>query len=121
MTSDAEPVIAVIPAADLTDGQMRQCRVGDVDVLLCRVAGQVYAVSDQCSHARQSLSAGKLRGHDVICPLHGARFDVRDGACRSAPATKPIRSFPATEVDGGIEVAVTPDPPRPKPKFGPMN
>ncbi len=79
----------VISMAALADGEMIACDVDGVDVLLCKVAGQHYAVSNHCSHARQLLTTGKLKGYEVSCPLHGARFDVRTGAALSFPATEP--------------------------------
>ena len=53
-----------------------------------------------------SLSGGKLRGHAISCPLHGARFDVRTGECLAAPASQPIKSFPVTLEGGKVLVAL---------------
>jgi nitrite reductase/ring-hydroxylating ferredoxin subunit len=47
-----------------------------------------------------------MRGYRIICPLHGATFDIRDGSATSLPAIQPIRSFPLRIVDGMIEVAI---------------
>ncbi len=56
---------------------MAACQVGGLEVLICQVEGSYYAVSNRCSHANQRLSGGKLHGHAISCPLHGAQFDVR--------------------------------------------
>jgi 3-phenylpropionate/trans-cinnamate dioxygenase ferredoxin subunit len=48
-----------------------------------------------------------MRGYNIICPVHGATFDIRDGSCTGPPARKPIRSFPLRIVDGMIEVDLT--------------
>ncbi len=106
--------------ADLTDGEMIACDVDGVDVLLCRVDGEYYAVSNRCSHAKQALVAGKLRGYEVNCPLHGARFDVRDGRCLAAPATQPIKTYPVTLAGGKVNVTVTADDLPARPQFGPL-
>ena len=92
--------------ATLAEGGMAACRVDGVELLICQVRGSYYAVSNRCSHANQALSGGKLRGHTISCPLHGARFDVRTGKCLAAPATAPIRSFPVTLEAGKVLVAV---------------
>jgi 3-phenylpropionate/trans-cinnamate dioxygenase ferredoxin subunit len=84
------------------------------------VEGQFYAVHGQCSHARQSLATGKLRGFTLSCPLHGARFDVRTGACLAAPAQRPITSFPVTLEGGKVCVDISGVEAAPKPKFGPI-
>lgn len=111
----------VVSMTALADGEMIACDVDGVDVLLCKVAGQHYAVSNHCSHARQTLVTGKLKGYEISCPLHGARFDVRDGRCLAAPATRPISTFAVTLEGGKVHVTVSDEDRPPKPRFGPMN
>ncbi len=113
-----EPVVA---QSELADGEMHACQVNGVDVLLCRVDGEYYAVADRCSHATQKLSVGRLRGHEVTCPLHGARFDVRDGRCLAAPASRPIKTFPVTLEGGKVNVTVSEEDKPARPQFGPLN
>jgi 3-phenylpropionate/trans-cinnamate dioxygenase ferredoxin subunit len=107
--------------AVLADGEMIACDVDGVDVLLCNVAGQHYAVSNRCSHAGQALATGRLKGYEVWCPLHGARFDVRDGRCLAAPASQPISTFDVTLQGGKVHVTVRVEDKPPGPSFGPMN
>ena len=96
----------MVATSELGDGQMVACQVDGVEVLVCRVRGEYYAVADLCSHARQALSKGRLRGTEVTCPLHGARFDVRDGRCLAKPAIKPIATFAVAVEDGNVYVRV---------------
>jgi 3-phenylpropionate/trans-cinnamate dioxygenase ferredoxin subunit len=63
-------------------------------VVIARVADTFYAVDGVCSHALGYLDQGELDGCEIICPLHGARFDLRTGAALSPPATDSIRCFP---------------------------
>jgi nitrite reductase/ring-hydroxylating ferredoxin subunit len=88
---------------------------------MCRVDGRYYAVSNRCSHASQTLSSGRLRGVELTCPLHGARFDVRTGACLAGPAERPIRTFPVTIESGKVYVEVSEADRPPRPRFGPLN
>ncbi len=118
--SDAKPE-PVIPIAQLDEGEMIGATVNGVDILVCHVEGQFYATSATCSHARQKLTEGRLRGFEVSCPLHGARFDVRSGACTAPPASRAIKTFPVTLEGGKVQVTVTGDDKPPKPKFGLMN
>ena len=111
----------VIAQSDMSDGEMHACEVDGVDVLLCRVDGEYYAVVDHCSHATQKLSAGRLRGHEVTCPLHGARFDIRDGRCLAAPASQPIKTLSVTLEGGKVNVTVTEEHKPSRPRFGPLN
>jgi nitrite reductase/ring-hydroxylating ferredoxin subunit len=107
--------------AALQDGDMQACQVDGVNVLICRVEGRYHAVSNRCSHASQTLSAGRLRGAELTCPLHGARFDVRTGACLAGPAERPIKVFPVVLEAGKVCVQVSKEDRPPRPRFGPLN
>lgn len=109
---------AVIPITAIRDGQTTRVRIDDVDVLICRVDGQFYALANECSHARQALHTGRLRGFEITCPLHGARFDIRDGRCLAAPAKTPVRTFRVLVEAGKVNVSVTPARLPPSPGLG---
>jgi 3-phenylpropionate/trans-cinnamate dioxygenase ferredoxin subunit len=66
----------------------------------------IHAVSNICSHAYARLDEGRLRGYRLICPLHGASFDVRSGAVMGAPASVPLQSYPVRIVEGRVEVQI---------------
>jgi 3-phenylpropionate/trans-cinnamate dioxygenase ferredoxin subunit len=108
-----------LPINVLADGQMTAVRIDGVDVLLCRVEGRYFALSNSCSHARQALSTGRLRGFEVTCPLHGARFDIRSGKCLAAPATQPVPTFPVHVESGKLTVLVAGAAVAPEPRNGP--
>ena len=100
------------PLSDLADGAMRSFDdVGRDGIVVCRVGGQLYAVTDNCSHADTPLSEGRLRGYGLTCPLHGASFDVRDGTHSGPPAWEGIACYPVREVDGVAIVDLTPTTP----------
>ena len=89
----------------LADGELRA--FPDVHgVVVCRSGGVLYALDDNCSHADTPLSEGRLRGHTLTCPLHGACFDVRDGSHTGPPAFTGVACHPVEEVDG-MAVVVT--------------
>ena len=114
-------MIPVAPLNALEDGQMLACRVEDVDVLLCRVDGRYFALANHCSHARQNLHTGRLRGYEITCPLHGAKFDIRDGRCIRAPATLSVQTFPVQIEGGKVNVSITAARTPERPRFGPMD
>jgi 3-phenylpropionate/trans-cinnamate dioxygenase ferredoxin component len=64
---------------DLTDGSMARVYIEGKDIVLARVDGKYYAASGRCPHMRGFLSRGKLKGTVVTCPVHGSRFDLKDG------------------------------------------
>ena len=102
----------IMPLAELPEGQVREAKVGDDALALCRVgAREIYALENACSHDSAPLGVGRLEGAEVRCPRHGARFDVRDGRALCMPAVAPIETFPARiNDDGQIEVELEEDP-----------
>ncbi|NIM92499.1 MAG: Rieske 2Fe-2S domain-containing protein [Anaerolineales bacterium] len=59
-----------------------------------KVAGEYYAIADLCSHDDGPLAEGDVEGHEVICPRHGARFDMRSGKALTLPAVVDIPAYP---------------------------
>ena len=99
--------VPVLALAELAAGQMRCVEVGSTSVLVVHAKdGGLHALHNVCTHAYARMDEGRLRGHRLICPLHGASFDVRTGAVLGAPATAPLPSYPVRVADGQIEVQV---------------
>lgn len=73
-------------------------------VLLVRTAGELYALSDRCSHRGGPLHEGEIQDHTVICPLHQSVFDLRDGALVHGPAAYPQPAWDVRARAGRIEV-----------------
>lgn len=99
--------IAVAAVGQIEEKSFSAFEIDGTDFVICRFRDEYFAVENLCSHALARFNEGKLRGHRIMCPLHGATFDIRTGACTGAPATRPIRSFPLRVRDGQIEVDVT--------------
>lgn len=65
-----------------------------VPIALYNVNGTYYATDDVCTHDGGTLADGALEGYEIICPRHGARFDVRTGKALCMPAFTPINTYP---------------------------
>jgi 3-phenylpropionate/trans-cinnamate dioxygenase ferredoxin subunit len=61
--------------------------------MLCNVEGTIYAIEDVCTHDGGQLDQGTLEGHCIVCPRHGATFDVTTGAALTLPAVLPVQSY----------------------------
>jgi len=96
----------VAQAADIAEGRMQGVEAGGRDVVICHSREGWYALDDICSHAYAKMHEGRLRGCRIICPLHGASFDVRDGSVLGAPATTPLATYALRIVDGHVEIAL---------------
>jgi nitrite reductase/ring-hydroxylating ferredoxin subunit/uncharacterized membrane protein len=94
---------AVGAAGDFPEGQPRAVAVGAATVLVIRCDGRLTAIADTCSHAGGPLHEGALEGDEIVCPLHGSRFCVRDGSLRGGPATHPQPRYELREAGGRVE------------------
>ncbi len=79
---------------------------GENQIGLFKTDDGFYAISAWCSHQKTSMAHGDLEGHELMCPLHGARFDIRTGKNLSLPAVKPVASYPVKIDDGKVFVKV---------------
>jgi 3-phenylpropionate/trans-cinnamate dioxygenase ferredoxin component len=86
-----EPV-KVANCSELAPGQKKLVMVGGRAIALFNVQGTFYAIDDICTHDDGPLAEGDLRGHEIECPRHGARFDVRTGKPLCMPAIEPVTS-----------------------------
>ena len=89
---------------EVPEGGIIAVTAGREGIALCRVEGEVYAVSNVCTHDGGALDQGETFGYALECPRHGSRFDLRTGQVVSPPALESIRTFPVRVVDGVIEV-----------------
>ena len=89
----------VARASEIAPGQARRVVVDGIEIALCNVAGEFFAVDDVCTHAYASLSEGLLSGAEIECPLHGGCFDVRTGRALGGIVTEDLRRF-ALRVEG---------------------
>src|SRR5687767_9249725 len=64
------------------------------DIAIYRVGADLYATDNICTHGQARLCDGFLIDHEIECPLHQGRFDVRDGRPTCEPADAPLRSVP---------------------------
>ena len=80
-------VCSRVQASDLPDPGKALVKIGDRTVALFHVAGQFWATDDRCTHDGGQLANGRLEGYTIVCPRHGARFDVRTGEALSRPAS----------------------------------
>ncbi|MEY4211381.1 MAG: hypothetical protein RLZ92_1762 [Pseudomonadota bacterium] len=94
--------IDVIAESALAEGEHVVVDVEGVDVALFNLSGQFYAIEDVCSHDGTEIASGELDGDEIVCPRHGARFCVKTGAVKCAPAYEDIASYPVKVADGRV-------------------
>ena len=85
---------AVAKRDEIPVGSTKRVVVGDTALLICNVDGTFYAIEDVCTHEGGPLDQGELQGCRIMCPRHGALFDVTSGAALTLPAVVPLETYP---------------------------
>lgn len=96
----------VAPLAELTPGGRLFIEVDGTPIVIFNLAGMIYAIGDVCSHDDGPLGDGSVEGHEIVCPRHGARFDLATGKVTSMPAVVDIPAYPTRVVDGMLEIGI---------------
>ena len=105
-----EPALSL---AELPRGAMVRFTRGDLDVLLAHTDAGIVATDDRCPHMSAPLSAGRLEGCTLYCPLHRGAFDVCDGEVVTFPTTGGLTA------DGEHRATWSPEGSKPKPPLRP--
>ena len=94
----------MLAAGALRDEAPRCVDAGGTAVMVVRHAGELYALSDRCSHLGGPLHEGRVEKHRITCPLHDSVCDLRDGALIHGPAAWPQDAWDVRVRAGRVEV-----------------
>ncbi len=92
--------IAVASADEVPSGERLFLEIDGKAIVVFNLAGEYFAIADLCSHDDGPLGEGEVLDHEVECPRHGARFDLRTGKALTLPAVVDIPAYPV-RVEGG--------------------
>lgn len=93
-----------VPAAEVPQTGVLLGHVDGEPVLLCRRDREIHAVGATCTHYGGPLAEGLVVGHQIRCPWHHARFDLRTGAAVGAPALNSLPCFRVEQKEGVVTV-----------------
>lgn len=95
----------VAASEDVPEGEAKAFAVGDEEIAIARVDGNLYAFSDICTHRACNLAnGGEIDGLTIECECHGSMFSMETGEVVGPPATEPIATFQVREDEGQIQV-----------------
>lgn len=98
--------LEIAPVSELPNGERMFVDIGDTPIVIFNIAGGLFAIGDVCTHDDGPLGDGDIEGFNVVCPRHGAEFDVRTGKVMSMPAVVDIPAYPVQVRDGVIFLGV---------------
>lgn len=96
----------VMPVEKLRRNWVTRVDIGGRALALYDAPSGIYASLALCNHGGADLCDGYFDGHLIECPLHQGAFDIRSGKAVDAPATRPMKTFPARLRDGMVQVAL---------------
>lgn len=100
--------VKVANVSDIPSGGRLWYDFEEETVIVFNINGTFYCIADLCTHDDGPLEEGELEGHEVECPRHGARFDVRTGKAMCLPATRPVPTF-EVRIEGEDVLVASPD------------
>jgi len=103
---DQVEYVAVAGVDELGKGERLLLEVDGLPVALFRIADEYFAIADLCSHDDGPVAEGELRDHELECPRHGARFDLRTGKALTLPAVVDIPAYPVRVQEGEILIGL---------------
>jgi len=94
----------VATVQEIPVGQAKKVKIGDKDVAIFNVNGTIFAIDNSCPHRGGPLSEGEIEGADVICPWHGARFNLATGAHLCPPANRGVNAYKVQVVGDDVQI-----------------
>jgi 3-phenylpropionate/trans-cinnamate dioxygenase ferredoxin component len=91
---------------ELPDGERLFIEIAHEPIVIFNLAGKVFAIGDVCSHDGGPVGDGEIVDHKIICPRHGAKFDIFTGKAVGLPAVEDIPAYPIRINAGQIEIGV---------------
>jgi 3-phenylpropionate/trans-cinnamate dioxygenase ferredoxin component len=98
--------VEIAPLDQLPDGERLFIEAEGRSIVIFNLAGKLFAIGDVCSHDSGPVGDGDIENSEIICPRHGAHFDIRTGKATALPAVQDIPSYPVRVVDGMIEIGL---------------
>ncbi len=93
-TAAANPKkIVVTGLKDAADDQIKKMEVGGKKLILVKHDGKFFALDGTCTHKGGALGKGLVLDGKIVCPLHGAEFDLASGTVAKGPAEKPLKTY----------------------------
>ena len=106
MDSNLENYHAVVSVSELEDRIPYPVDIGADEIAIVSMDGEIFAISNICTHEYACLSDGYVEENRIVCPLHLAEFDITTGAVIEEPAEEDLQTYSVKVVEGQVYVKV---------------
>ena len=104
--------VTLCSVSDLPPGVREVFGVNNLWIAIFNVGGKFYAIEDLCTHDGNVLAfdlqdrPSTITGHEIECPRHGGRFDLRTGKATRSPAEIDVPWFEVRIMGDDLQVLV---------------
>lgn len=96
--------IPVASVEELPPGERLFLEIEGEPIVVFNIGGEFFAIRDECTHDGGPIGEGDIEDHEIICPRHGARFDLRTGKALTLPAVVDVPAYRVRVREGQIEI-----------------
>jgi len=79
--------------SEIMEGRLKSVMADGRTFVVGRYEGQLFAMDGRCSHAGFDLAYGTVRNGSLVCPAHGATFDVKSGKKMALAGARDLRVY----------------------------
>ena len=98
--------LTVAEVDELGNGERMIIEIDGEPIAVFNIADRYYAIADVCSHDDGPVAEGELMEFEIVCPRHGAKFDLRTGKVLTLPAIVDIPAYPVRIEAGKIQIGL---------------
>ena len=99
--------VTVAKVGDIQEGSGFEVEVEGKKIGVFHTGGTYYAIDNNCTHVDAPLTDGTIEGKQVVCPWHGAKFDLTTGEALCPPAGASVACY-AVHLEGDeIQIEVS--------------
>jgi 3-phenylpropionate/trans-cinnamate dioxygenase ferredoxin subunit len=78
--------VKVATVDEIPQGGYKAFELNEDRFIVASTADGFFAFEDQCTHDGEPFDEGDLEDNEIVCPRHGARFDITSGEVAAPPA-----------------------------------
>ena len=96
------PVYRVASIEQVPRGGYKVIYFRNKEIVILNHNNRYYALDNLCPHRQAALCHGEISDGALVCPWHGARFELETGKGLPGPHQTDIGSYTVTSENGDI-------------------
>ena len=78
---------------EIPEGNSKVFKINKTEIIVAHTKGNFYALDNRCPHKGGPLCLGRISDRSIICPWHGARFELQSGRLLEGPNCKNLKNY----------------------------